>query len=253
MNVPSSPYIEFDTLTPGTKGVVLSGIAVPEWHINDDGKTYRESYVIDLGYPAIEVTSATASVGLASIYNSGSAFLFGTDDFTIGIDPNSQNMTLTVDLACLGAKSNLSRIAYQVVAIVVTQQTGISGTITFPQALFGSAPNTPAGLKPLLVISANMYVNDPAPPHGGFGTGHYVPVAYGAITGVTTHAGDVVASYDIASPPYNLNLIALVAMTPQHPATTGFSQVAGPDPITVTVQIPSVSGVNFAYYSNPIK
>jgi hypothetical protein len=63
----------------------------------------------------------------------------------------------------------------------------------------------------------------------------------------------VVASYNIASPPYNLNLIALVAMTPQHPATTGFSQVAGPDPITVTVQIPSVSGVNFAYYSNPIK
>lgn len=251
MNVPSSPYIEFDTLTPGTKGVVISGIAVPDWHINDDGHTYRQQYTIDLGYPAIEVTYATASVGLASIYNGGSAFLFATDDYTVGIDPNTQNMTLTVDLACLGAPSNLSRIAYQVVATIVTKQTGISGTITFPHGLFGSAPNTPAGLKSLFVISADMYVQDPG--SGGFGSGHLVLVQYGAITSVTTQGNNVVASYNIPSPPFNLNLQVSVAMTPQRPPYTGFSQTAGPSQITVTVQNPNVAGVNFTYFSNPVK
>jgi hypothetical protein len=252
VNVPSSPFIEFDTLTPGTKGVVLSGIAVPEFDINDDGHVYRESYVIDLGYPAIEVTSATASVGLASIYASGSAFLFATDDFTIGIDPNTQNMTLTVDLACLGSKSNLSRIAYQVVATVVTQQTGISGTITFHKGLFGFVTNTPAGLNTALVITANMYVSDSQSGLLG-GSSHPVPVSYGVITSVTTQGSDVVANYNIASPPYNVGLGIQVNPTHPFPSNAGIVQSAGPNPVQLTVKAPNVSGVNFIYKSTIVK
>ncbi len=249
MNVPSSPYIEFNTLTPGTKGVVLSGIAIPEWHLKDDDTIHRMPYTINLGYPALEVTSATVAVGLASIYNGGSAFLFATDNFTLSIDPSTQELVLEVGLALQGDPASLSRIAYQVVATVVTQQTGISGTISFPQDLFGSAPLTVAGLKPFFAITASMYVQDSA---GGFGSGHFVPVAYGALTTVTTQGGTVTANYDIPSPPYNVALTVAVAMSAP-PPDAGFSQTAGPGQITVTVAAPDVSGVDFTYFVSPIK
>ncbi len=243
--------MEFYTLTPGTKGVIFSGIAIPEWHINDDGKIYHESYTIDLGYPAISVSYGTATVGLASIYNSGSAFLFGIDDYILGIDPNSQHLTLTVDLACLGAKSNLSRIAYQVVATIVVPETGISGTITFPQGLFGAAPMTPAGLNPLLVISANMYIQGGG---GGFGSGQWTLVQYGAITSVTTQGGNVIASYNIPSPPFNLPLAVQVNPANALPPNNAIVQIAGsPSPIVITLQAPGVNGVNFIYQSTIVK
>jgi hypothetical protein len=248
--IPSAPFLEFETLTPGTKGVIFSGIAVPEWHINDDGKVYRESYTIDLGYPALQVTYVTAAVGLASIYNGGSAFLFATDDWSVSIDPNSQHLMLTVDLACLGAPSNLSRIAYQVVATIVIPETGISGTITFPQGLFGSVPMTPAGLNPLLVISANMYTQGGG---GGFGSGQWTLVQYGAITSVTTQGGNVVASYNIASPPFNLALTVEVAPKNPLPPNNAIVWSAGPNPITITLQAPGVGGVNFIYKSTSVK
>jgi hypothetical protein len=248
--IPSAPFLEFDTLTPGTKGVIFSGIAVPEWHINDDGKIYRESYTIDLGYPATQVTYGTASVGLASIYNSGSAFLFGIDDYILGIDPNSQHLTLTVDLACLGAKSNLSRIAYQVVATVVVPETGISGTITFPQGLFGAAPVTLAGLKSLLVITANTFISGGG---GGFGSGQTYLVQYGALTSVTTQGGNVIANYNIASPPFNLPLSIQVNPANAFPPNDAIVQIAGPSPITITLQAPAANGVNFIYQSTIVK
>ena len=243
--------MEFDTLTPGTKGVIFSGIAIPEWHINDDGKIYHESYTIDLGYPAISVSYGTATVGLASIYNSGSAFLFGIDDYILGIDPNSQHLTLTVDLACLGAKSNLSRIAYQVVATIVVPETGISGTITFPQGLFGAAPMTPAGLNPLLVISANTYIQGGG---GGFGS------------------GQTYLSSTAPSPPSRLRAATSSRATTfrRRPSTcrwrfkstrrmhsrrmNAIVQIAGsPSPITITLQAPGVNGVNFIYQSTIVK
>jgi hypothetical protein len=248
--IPSAPFLEFDTLTPGTKGVIFSGIAVPEWHINDDGKIYREPYTIDLGYPALNVTDATAAVGLASIYNGGSAFLFASDSWTIQIDPNSQHLTLTVNLSCLGAPSNLSRIAYQVVATIVIPETGISGTITFPQGLFGAAPLTPAGLKSLLVISANTFISGGG---GGFGSGQTYLVQYGAITSVTTQGSNVIASYNMASPPFNLPLSIQVNPANAFPPNDAIVQIAGPSPITITLQAPAVNGVNFIYQSTIVK
>jgi hypothetical protein len=248
--VAPSPYIEFETETPGQKGVIFAGIATPEWHINDDGHNYSETHTVNLGYQCLSVIQYTVSVGLASIYNGGSAFLFATDAATLCIDSETQELNLQVDLTLLGSPSNLSRYGYQVSVIVTTQQTGISGTISYPVGAFGPANPTVQELNQLLGITANNYVSVS---NQGFGSGYYNPVAYGVVTGVASQGQTVVATYNIAAAPYNLDLSVLVKSVDTMPLDSGFSQDNGPSTLTLTIAAPTVSNVDFSYFLSPIK
>jgi len=250
--VPSSPYIEFETGIPGQKGVIFAGIAIPEWHINDDGNNYSETHTVNLGYPCLAVIQYTATVGLASIYNGGSAFLFATDAATICIDSDTQELSLQVTLALRGSPSNLSRYGYQISAIVTTVPTGISGTISYPVGAFGPANPTVAELNQLLQITANTFQSTPGSP-GGFGSGSYNHVAYGQITSVTTQGTTIVATYDIAAAAYNTELYILVESVNPIPPNTGFAQTAEVSPLRLTLAAPTVSDMNFIYYVTNVR
>jgi hypothetical protein len=252
VTLPSSPYLEFETGTPGQKGVIFAGIAIPDWHINDDGNIYRETHTVNFGYPCLAVLQYTVSIGLASIYNGGSAFLHSTDSASLCIDPLTQELSLQVNLALLGAPSNLSRYGYQVVAILTTQLTGISGTISYPAGAFG--PANPTAAQITLMMAVNAYFVDSVA-GSGFGQGTSTEVALGKITGVSTQGGNVVANYNIPAPPYNLPLTVLVQPTLDLPLppSAGFSQTPEPTRITLTTDAPNVSGVNFTYFDSPIK
>ena len=245
--VASPGRIEFDTGVSGQKAVVFSGIAIPNWNLNDDSTIFHQTVTVNLRYTVLAVVQATMSLGLASIYNDDSAFLFSTESATLAIDNTTQELLLQVDAALLGDPASLNRFGYQVVVVVTTQVTGISGTIRFAKDVFDASHITGGQVEQLFLVSADLQTILPPPPNGGFGQVQYNPVAYGMITGMTTSGNDFDVTYNIAAAPYNQQLFVIVqagpVFTPTNQTSTG--QTAGPSPVVLTVTTPSVSGVDF--------
>ena len=202
---------------------------------------------VNLRYTVLAVVQATMSLGLASIYNDDSAFLFSTESATLAIDNTTQELLLQVDAALLGDPASLNRFGYQVVVVVTTQVTGISGTIRFGKDVFDAPHITGGQVQQLFLVSADLQVFLPPPPGQGFGQYQYNPVAYGMITGLKANGNDFEVTYNIAAAPYNQQLYVIVqagpAFTPANPTSTG--QTGGPSPVVLTVTTPSVSGVDF--------
>ena len=124
------------------KMMIFSGIALPEWSVNDDENVYHEDVEVNLRRTALAVEQATVTVGLASISNDDTVFLIAADTARIDIDPRSQELLLRVALALQGEHTGLNRFGYQVVAVVTTQATGISGTIRWSRDVFDAANQT---------------------------------------------------------------------------------------------------------------
>jgi hypothetical protein len=244
--VASASKIEFDTGVSGQKAVIFSGIAIPDWNLNDDDNIYRQTVTVLLRYVVSKVLNATISVGLASIYNGDSNFLFATDSASLATDPATQELQLLVEVALMGDPASLNRFGYQVVVVVAVQVTGIAGTIRFDKSVFDATGFSAAQVQQLFMVSANTQTWVPNPT-GGFGTVQSTPVAYGTITGLTTSGNDFDVAYNIPGAPYNQQLYVTVqngpSFTPSQPTAIG--QTAGPSPATLTAAAPSVSGVDF--------
>ncbi|HZD30825.1 MAG TPA: hypothetical protein VE779_04105 [Candidatus Angelobacter sp.] len=245
--VASASHLEFDTGVAGQKAVIFSGIAIPSWSLTDDSNIYRQTVTVNLRYTVLAVINATITVGLASIYNGDSAFLFATDAASLAIDNNTQELLLLVDVALTGDPSELNRFGYQVVVVVTTQVTGISGTIRFDKSIFDASGLAPGQEAQLFLISAETHTPIPPPPTGGFGGEQDTPVAYGTITGMSVNGTDFDVAYSIPGAPYNQQLYvtadAGALFTPS--GQVFVTQNAGPDPVVLTVAVPGVSGVDF--------
>lgn len=244
--VASASNIEFDTGVSGQKAVIFSGIAIPDWNLNDDDNIYHQTVTVLLRYVVSKVLNATISIGLASIYNGDSNFLFATDSASLAIDSATQELQLVVDLALMGDPASLNRFGYQVVVVAAVQVTGIAGTIRFAKSVFDATGFSPAQVQQLFMVSANTQTWVPNPA-GGFGTLQSTPVAFGTITGITTNGTDFDVAYDVPGAPYDQQLYVTVqngpSFTPSQPTAIG--QTAGPSPVTITAAAPSVSGVDF--------
>jgi len=254
--VASASHIEFETSQPGRKALVFSGIAIPSWNLNDDNNIYHQTITVNLRYPVIAVVNASVSLGLASIGNDDSAFLFATDSDTLCIDNNSQELMLQVDAALSGDPSSLNRFGYQVVVVVTTQSTGISGTIRFSKDVFDASNLTEQQVQELFLVSADTLTVLPPPPGGGFGQNQYNPVAYGQLGGLTWSGDDFSVPYTIAGAPYNVELYGIVQIGPAFKPsgqTTVVTQTGGPSPVGLKVNAPSVSGVDFRVTSYTVK
>jgi hypothetical protein len=83
----------------GRRMVVMSGIAVPEFEINDD-QVHREACRVHLAEPGEDVESATIHVGLASISNDDTEFVFAVDSATLEREPATDQLVLAVRWPC---------------------------------------------------------------------------------------------------------------------------------------------------------
>ena len=101
--VSSARVIQADLGEANRKMLILSGIAIPQWIVNDDDNTYREIATVNLRTTILAVEQATISIGLASIGNDDSTFLFAADSAGLDIDPVSQELLLTVNMALQGS------------------------------------------------------------------------------------------------------------------------------------------------------
>lgn len=252
--VDSVSRIEIDVAgQPNQKMVILSGIARPEWEVTDDDHLYGETVDINLRETVLAVVSATASVGLASIYNNNTKFQFGCNSTSLSADPKTQQLHLTVDVALRGDFSILNRFGYQVVALVTTQSTGISGTIRWSKSLFDPSHLSVGQQQALFLIAANEVTVSP-PSGGGFGSTTYRNVANGSIGGIISDSDDFITSYNIPGAPYNQPIVVTILLTdvftPLTPA--GPSPNAGP-PVILTVTKPAVSGGDFRIYASNVR
>jgi hypothetical protein len=227
------------------KMMILSGIACPSWRVDDDDNTAHEEVVVNLRRSVLAVEQATVAVGLASFGNDDSTFLIATDSGTIDIDPQSQELLLRVKTALQGDDTGLMRFGYQVVVVVTTQATGISGTIRWDRHVFDASQQTAQDVAQMFQIAANRVerVNPPS----GFAFDRYTPVAFGVPTGFSRQGEDFAVPYEIPGAPYNQPLVVTVQIGAAFHATgsAAAGQTAGPNPVVLTVANPGVTGVDF--------
>lgn len=245
-HVEGARVIEVELGVANQKLLILSGTAIPNFYVNDDGRAYNETAVVNLRRVVLAVEQATVAVGLAGIGNDDTTFRFDTEGATLDIDPSSQELILSVPLAARGENTGLYRFAYQIVTVVTTQKTGITGTIRWERHLFDASGLTPGQVAQLFKIAANR-VDRITPSDGGFVYDQYIPLAFGVTTGLSHDKSDYLVPYEIPGAPYNQPLTVTVDVgalfKSEGTATAG--QTSGPRPVVLSIAAPGVSGVDF--------
>ncbi len=243
--VAGAKVIEAELGQANKKMMIFSGIARPEWFINDDGHTYFEDVEVNLRRTVLGVEQFSISGGLASITNDTSNFLIATNSFDLDIDQTTQELILKVNLAAQGEVTGIGRFSYQVVAIVDTQAIGISGVIKWRKEIFDGTTLTPGQISQTFKISANH--KDRIAPPQGFVYDKLTPVAYGLTTGFMSDENDFIIPYEIPSAPYNQPLIVMVEVGALFRANgqINVGQISGPNPITLDLTNQGVTNVDF--------
>src|SRR5215471_8393067 len=106
--VSSFQHLEVNLIDATRKLHIFSGIAIPSFNIDDNDNIHRDSVVVDLGIALPDLQQAAAQVGLASISNAESEFVFATDNARVDASGATGALTLTVDIALSGDKSSIS-------------------------------------------------------------------------------------------------------------------------------------------------
>jgi hypothetical protein len=245
--VVSVSQIDADLGVAGRRLLVLSGIALTDWKLDSD-ELHRGETLVRLGVYARNLEQWSTFVGLASIGNDETSFVFATDTARVELDPNSGELLLFINTALMGEWSYLGRVSYQVVATVVRVSPHIAGTITWPKSLFTPPSRDASTVAGELTVLANRY--ERVTPPDGFAYDKLTPVMPGQIVRLDIGVVDCVAHYRIDNPPMALPLKVTVdagrAFRSNAPGSVVVGQTAGPNVFTLTGGAPSVDGLDFA-------
>ena len=112
-HVAGHSVLDVDLGVGGRRLVVISGIALPDWRIDSD-ELHRAESRLNLRVQADNLEQSTIQVGLASIGNDDTAWIFATDQARLETLPTG-DLVLVTNLAVMGEPSGLARYSYQVV------------------------------------------------------------------------------------------------------------------------------------------
>ena len=250
-HVSSSQFFDVEIGNPTLTLYIASGIAVPEVDIDDDDDIYREHVIVKLGVNVSAIHTAVTQVGLASISNDESAFVFATDDGKLVIDPTTSELELHVQTAVMGDDSSLSRFGYQIVVQITKVDSRISGAIIVPRSLIDLKQHSATELDSLFRVTANRIETIPPPPGSSFISEKLIPVATGKSDGVSCEHTLCFVKYVIDGCPLNTPLRVTVELS-DGLGRRSAGQVAGPNPVLLTSIVPTVAGVNFAVVVDPV-
>lgn len=231
---------------PAVRLLILSGIAVPEFWTNHDEETNQQEILVRLGVHVAQLDNAVTNLGLASIENDETNFLFAVDSGVLELEQPSGELVLRVQAAILGEETYLHRFSYQIVAHVRRARAQISGVIGVPADIRDVQGLSPADLNAAFEITANR-VERVSPP-GGFAFDKLIPMQVGQAHRVRRGTnGMQFVEYSIDNCPFATPLVVEVKTTgPNWPGSIGVGQVAGPRPVTLTGLAPDASGVDFS-------
>ncbi|TXI56445.1 hypothetical protein [Mycolicibacterium mageritense] len=228
----------------GRQMVVISGIACPDWGINDD-HVHREKCVLRLRERVDNIEQAAVHVGLASIANGESGFIFATDATQLDVDAAGE-LILTTDLALMGEWSALSRFGYQIVLTTRKVVAEISGTISWATRWFRPSSPDPAGVSGVFRILANeRHVTQTQGGPGDFGQSleTLTTVTPGEVVSVTVDDDMSRVHYRIVEPPKGVELRVTVEQTGMG-SNVGFWAPNG-DLVGVSATEPILTGIDF--------
>jgi hypothetical protein len=247
-HVAGHAVLDADLGVGGRHLLVISGIALPAWEI-DDEHVHREECRLRLRVPAGAMEQATVHTGLASISNDDSEYVFATDQSRLEVDEAGE-LVLVTNLALMGESSALNRFSYQIVLTTRIVVSEISGTITWPTGWFRPASATPTAVAGTFTVVANeRTTTQGGGPLGGV-IEHLVPVTPGQIVTVEIGDQECRARYRISDPPKGRELKVTIAQ--QGFQLPGLGQIfivpvvsPGGDLVTLSVAQPSRDGVDF--------
>ncbi len=228
---------------PTNHMLIFAGVAGPGLG-SEDSDLRQAEVILNLRTPVINVIAQTAVIGLASIGNGDSDFIFATDE--VQVVAVNGNLELHACLAVQGDPSGLNRFSYQATVIVNIDEPLITGTVRWDQHY---TPNA----NPLFTVHASVQGSD-----GTFYT--YTPVAQDTATLPLTPLGGVYAyPYAIRNVPLNTPLYITVDDITQANfslpvgGTLSSQQVAGPSqPVTLIPLNMNVTNLDFALvYQSP--
>ena len=245
-HVSGASSLEVSLGSPTEQLIILSGIAAPEISVDDDEEFFENEVIVKLGINVSALEAGVSEVGLASIENDESRFVFATDMYKLEVDEETAELQLRVHTVVCGEGTKLHRFSYQVVAKVTKVASQISGTIRIPQIMVDLVNKTEEEVVAMFRVTANRIIED-APGFERPGS----PVAIGRIIN-RTFVGDATSlEYVIDGCPFNTPLRVLVP-------TTGLledlepRQVTPPLKIVLTKFVPSVGGINFEIFRVPV-
>ncbi|MCA2272545.1 hypothetical protein JF780_07095 [Mycobacterium intracellulare] len=245
-DVTSHRRIDADLGVLGRHLVVISGIACPNWKINDDNR-HADKCVLHLRERVDDIEGTPAVfVGLASVANGESEYTFATDAATVDVD-DAGELVLHTDLVLIGEWSALSRFSYQIVLTTRKVVAEISGTISWPTQWFRPPTPDPAGVSGIFTVVANRReITEKNSGPGQFGefTEVLTPITPGEIVSVSIDEETTRAVYRIVEPPKGLELKVTVAQDGSLGDGVLFDAPHG-DLVTLTVAQPTRSDIDF--------
>ncbi|WP_350247596.1 hypothetical protein RBB84_12355 [Rhodococcus sp. D-6] len=242
--------IDADLGIGGRRLMVLSGIAIPFWSVDSD-ELHQTDCRVNLRVQAGNVESATIHVGLASIRNDDSSWVFASDVARWEVNAAGE-LILIVHLALLGEPSSLYRFSYQVVLTTRVVTTEISGKIRWKPGVFtppGSAL-TASAIGPLLRVTLNeRTVTKFAGSSTTFAYENETlkPIGAGEIVNVRLTDGEYLADYRISGCPKGIELKVTVEPVGFPPGVkyVTFPEQNGGDVVNLSVANPSRTNVDF--------
>lgn len=237
---------EFEVLVgePAQRLMIMSGIAIPEFWTNHDEEPSQQEIIVHLGVHVASIDHAVTNIGLASIENDETNFVFAVNSGRLEL--LNGEMVLKVSAVILGEETYLHRFSYQIVAHVRRVRAQISGAISVPSEILDVSSLPPNDVKALFEITANRVERQGSP--GGFVFDKLIPVAFGATEAVRKGPrGGHFVDYSINNCPFSVPLTVEVRLAGRlWPASVGAGQVAGPRPVILTGIAPDANGVDFA-------
>jgi hypothetical protein len=240
--VSGASSLEVSLGSPTEQLIIFSGIAAPEINVDDADVFVENEVIVKLGVSVSTLDTGVSQIGLASIENDESRFVFATDMGALEIDAETAELQLRVHTVVCGEGTKLHRFSYQIVAKATKVASQISGAIRIPQIMVDLVNKTEEEVLAMFRVTANRVEKDP----GQFEQPGSA-VAIGKITNRTFVDGNTVLDYVIDGCPFNTPLRVLVA-------TTGLledlepRQVTPPLKIVLTKFIPTVAGINFEIF-----
>jgi hypothetical protein len=229
---------------PAQRLVIFSGIAIPEWRVNDDDRAYDNEIIVRLNYHVAMLDHAVTHVGLASIENDETNFLFAMNLGELKQDGQTGELLLHVDAALMGEDTYLHRFSYQIVAHVRRVSARISGTIAVPREIIDLMPLVATDVAGLLRVMASRV--ERITPSQGFAYDRLTPVQAGVLGAVRQGPQDCFVDYTIDACPFAVPLqVDVILGGVLASMGLGVGQTGGARPVLLTAQAPDASGVDF--------
>lgn len=93
--------------------LVLSGIAIPNWEVNDDGHLYFMDIHVHLGVYAYRLLQSSVVTALCRLENDNSAFTSALNNATVLRKPDTGELLLSTQNALSGSRTALNRFSYR--------------------------------------------------------------------------------------------------------------------------------------------